>query len=75
MLRIIRVKYLSGDLISVAKDNTVDGINDINSKVSEVKFKNMVIPDVLVKFILLVDINFGISFLTLKAKLAFIKLR
>lgn len=35
----------------------------------------MVIPDILVKFILLVDINFEISFLTLKAKLAFIKLR
>lgn len=75
MLKIIRVKSLSRNSISIGKDSIVDGINNGDSKVSRVKFKNIVILDFLAKFILLVHMSSGMGFLTLKAKLVFTKLR
>lgn len=46
-----------------------------NSKIGKAKFKNTIIFDLLTKSKLLVKLSFGVGFLTLEARLAFIKLK
>lgn len=75
ILKTTGVKSLSKNLLSIGKSSTVNRIDSGDSKIDEVKSKNMVIPDSLAKFKLLIYTNPEIDFLTLRAKLIFIKLR
>lgn len=74
MLKITNIELLAGDLISVSKGSIIDGVSDDN-KVDERKSKNKVILNFLAKSKLLVKSSSKTSFLILKARLLFIKLR
>ena len=74
MLKIIKIKPLIRDLISVDKDNIINRFDKNNSKISKTKF----IIKKLAKFKVLVkskDLNSRLRFFTLKTKLIFAKLR
>lgn len=75
MLRIIGVKSLARDLISVGKGNTFNKVGDGDSKVDQAKSKNMIISEYLTKSKLLVKANLKAGFLTSRARLVFIKLK
>lgn len=75
MLRIIVVKLLAKNLVSVWESSIVDEMSDGISKVDRAKSKNMVIPDFPAKFKLLVETSFRLDFLISEARLIFVKLR
>lgn len=74
MLRITIIELLVGDLVFFNKDNTIDKM-DSNSKICQVIVKNTIILDYLAQFKLLVELSSRVDFLTLEARLLFIKLK
>lgn len=68
MLKTIGVKLLARDLVAIDEGNTID-------EVGEAKPKNMIIPNSLAKSKLLIEPSSSPGFLTLGARLIFIKLK
>ena len=75
MLKIIIVELLTKYFVFVDKDNIINGVGDDINKVNKTKSKNKVMPDFLAKSKLLVEISFGLHFLTFRARLVFAKLK
>lgn len=69
MLRTTKIKFLSGDLIFVGKNSTINGVSDSITKINGVKFKNMEILNLLIKSKLLIEISSRADFLTLGVRL------
>lgn len=75
MLKTIKVELLVKDLVSVDKNNTVDKVGS-NSKISGVKsMAKKDLKSAKLKNLIVMEPNFGVGFLTPKARLAFTKLR
>lgn len=75
MLKTTLVKLLVKDSVSISEGNIIDRVDSNVNKLGKAKSKNMVICDFLAKSKSFIKLSSRSSFLTLKARLAFIKLR